>query len=147
MKLLIGRYPKGDNERKVNIRIDNYDLWDLGHTLALIVHPALVKFRENLLSTPMTDPSDGLETSIGNEPDFSEERWAYIIDEMIFAFDALAKDDWEDQYFDYIDVDLTGNLIDQLGKAKIDREGLIKHNARIDNGLRLFGKYFRGLWY
>jgi hypothetical protein len=29
---------------------------------------------------------------------------------------------------------------------KVDREGMTKHQDRIDNGLRLFGKYFSGLW-
>jgi hypothetical protein len=27
-----------------------------------------------------------------------------------------------------------------------DKEGYDKHSKRIDNGLRLFGKYYRGLW-
>ena len=29
---------------------------------------------------------------------------------------------------------------------KMDTEGLNKHRARMDNGLRLFGKYYSGLW-
>jgi hypothetical protein len=30
--------------------------------------------------------------------------------------------------------------------AKFDVEGYQAHSKRIDNGLRLFGKYYRGLW-
>ena len=37
-------------------------------------------------------------------------------------------------------------FMEQIGKTKIDTVGLNAHNARIDNGLRLFGKYFRTLW-
>jgi len=31
-------------------------------------------------------------------------------------------------------------------EGELDREGLKAHNDRIDNGLKLFGKYFRTLW-
>lgn len=146
MKLLIGRYPKGENERKVNIRIDNYDLWNLDHTLALVIHPALVKFRENLVATPATEGADGPEGVVDETGDFSEKRWEHIIDEMIFAFESLAKADWEEQYYDYGDVSETIDLINTFSAVKYDKEGWKKHNERIDNGLRLFGKYYRALW-
>jgi hypothetical protein len=29
---------------------------------------------------------------------------------------------------------------------KVDHNGMNKHNERINNGLRLFGKYYRNLW-
>ena len=28
----------------------------------------------------------------------------------------------------------------------VDREGIKAYNERINNGMRLFGKYYRGLW-
>jgi hypothetical protein len=44
------------------------------------------------------------------------ERWKWVLEEMIFAFDAILKnEDHED-------------------------------SERIDKGLKLFGKYYRGLW-
>lgn len=43
MKAYIGRYPKGDKERKISIRIDPWDVWNMDHTLALIIVPMLKK--------------------------------------------------------------------------------------------------------
>ena len=46
MRVFLGRYPRGEKERKVNIRIDNYDLWSMDHTLSLIILPMLKKLKE-----------------------------------------------------------------------------------------------------
>ena len=47
MKVLIGKYPKNSiRNRSSKVRIDKTDLWNLGDTLALIIHPALVKFQQ-----------------------------------------------------------------------------------------------------
>jgi len=41
----------------------------------------------------------------------------------------------------------SGKDIDKsIRNIKVDHKGLKAHNARIDNGLRLFGKYYRALW-
>ena len=42
-------------ERKVKIRIDNYDVWGMDHTLALIVHPMLLKLKEQKHGSPMVE--------------------------------------------------------------------------------------------
>jgi hypothetical protein len=47
------------------------------------------------------------------------------MDEMILSFERIVDDDWI---------------------ADVPSEDYIKEEERIDNGLRLFGKYFRGLW-
>jgi hypothetical protein len=72
--------------------------------------------------------------------------------------------DWEDQYLTGV-IDLVWKPVDKDGnevlkeEAKLyqmengpndthhwDKDGFMAHSARIDNGLRLFGKYYRGLW-
>lgn len=97
------------------------------------------------------------------------------MDEMIWAFEQLNKEDQgEDQFrvgkTDYLFQALDENdnpvgepeeignrtrnpnakyyqLIHGPGYTMIeDREGLKKHWERIDNGLRLFGSYYRALW-
>jgi hypothetical protein len=83
------------------------------------------------------------------------------MDEMIWAFEQLADDSWEEQYFsgksDIIwvpskELDAKGKPVTYEMKKgpgdtrKYDKKGYMKHSARIDNGLRLFGKYFRALW-
>jgi hypothetical protein len=43
-------------------------------------------------------------------------------------------------------VDWDKDINKSIRDIKVDRVGLKKHEQRIDNGLRLFGKYFRSLW-
>jgi hypothetical protein len=79
---------------------------------------------------------------------------------MIFAFEHLVDDKWEDAYHsgehDLIHVPCEW---DENGKPKLysmehgpnhtyklDYEGLRKVYDRMDNGFRLFGRYYRGLW-
>lgn len=138
MKVSIGKYPK-KGERKIKIQIDPWDTWNLDHTLALIILPALKQLKEQKPGAPDVDNEDVPEElrSDNHYPengtstdDHWHERWDYVIDEMIFSFDKLVNDDWEDEYF----------------TNGFNKEGYTKFNERIENGLRLFGKYFRGLW-
>ncbi|NDG31776.1 hypothetical protein EB118_17110 [bacterium] len=74
-----------------------------------------------------------------------EQRWDWVMDELIWTFEQCAMDDSTDQFFTYP----TGKFDkfeDRIAAIKVDREGLDAHTARIKNGLRLFGKYYRGLW-
>ena len=43
MKIKIGPYRKN---RAFNIHIDDFDVWSLDHTLACIIHPALIRLKE-----------------------------------------------------------------------------------------------------
>lgn len=86
-------------------------------------------------------------------------RWNWVLDEMIFAFESFGND-WEAKYYSgKFDMKSEACEWDENGKATLftmvpgpdhtsefDHEGMKKENDRIDNGLRLFGKYFRGLW-
>ncbi len=76
MKVKIGNYPKNPSkERKVSVEISGHDTFNLDHTLAYIIHPALLKFREKLVAYPC-------------HPAYlsSYEEWLEIIDCMIFSF-------------------------------------------------------------
>ena len=51
MKVKIGRWPKvGD--RKVDIKIESFDTWNLDSTLALIILPALIQLKETKHGIP-----------------------------------------------------------------------------------------------
>lgn len=93
-------------------------------------------------------------------------RFEWILDELIWTFTQLHPDtDWEDQYHSgehdtiWIKSDkMYPNPIS--GKSEhtyqmsnganhthvFDSEGHALHQARITNGLKLFGKYFQALW-
>jgi hypothetical protein len=74
-------------------------------------------------------------------------RWDYVMDEMIWAFEQIIDDNNDDRFYDHSEVDQNEPDINKRAKQlKVDREGLDAHNKRIENGLRLFGKYYRSLW-
>ena len=126
------------NKRKVDIRIDPYDTWSMDHTLALIIHPMLVQLKEKNHGYFSSDPEDvpsigeGQVTKDLMNDTFSIDRYNWIMDELIWTFDQIANYDDETFY------DKTTNTY--------DHEGSKKHTDRIENGLRLFGRYYRGLW-
>jgi hypothetical protein len=97
--------------------------------------------------------------------DNMHKRWEWVLSELIWTFEQLHNDtDWEAQYHTGVTdlvwkpVDKSGNEVPEEG-AKLylmqkgpndtsvfDNDGYTAHSKRIDNGLRLFGKYYRGLW-
>lgn len=67
------------------------------------------------------------------------------MDEMIWTFEQLADDDSTSKFYTH-PTEKFEKFEDRIAAIKVDREGLDAHEARIKNGLRLFGKYYRGLW-
>jgi hypothetical protein len=74
-------------------------------------------------------------------------RWAHVLDELIWTFEQLIdKDDWQDRYTKQTDIPHTGDMAFFGNKYEFDRDGMDLHQKAINNGLRLFGKYYYGLW-
>jgi hypothetical protein len=89
-------------------------------------------------------------------------RYEWVLDEMIWAFEQLQPDfDWEEQYRsgEHDIVWVPSEKLNAKGKPLAyemtkgpkdtyvcDYDAMQKHQERIDNGLRLFGKYYRTLW-
>jgi hypothetical protein len=146
------------------VKIDRYDTWDMDHTLSPIILPMLKQLKETKHGAPNVDDDDVPEelkstSASPKENDWDTDsnhfkRWDYIMDEMIWAFEQLVDGNWEDQYYtgesDYIFVkDDRGMSVMEKGPKHTqewDRDGWTKHHERIDNGLRLFGSYYRNLW-
>jgi hypothetical protein len=132
MKVKIGKYPK-TAARRVNVQIDDQDLWNADHTLALIIYPLLQKIVNAKHGSPAVDDEDVPEElrSTNSEPkEFDwdidsnwHSRWKWVLAEMTWAFGEIVDAEWE-----------------------LDNEAYEAHSAKIDNGLRLFGKYYRSLW-
>jgi hypothetical protein len=146
------------------IKIDRYDTWDMDKTLSPIILPMLKQLKVSKQGAPMVSDDDVPEelkstSALPKEDEWDTDsnhfkRWDYIMDEMIWAFEQLINDDWEDQYYtgesDY-QFEKRDDGLSELVKGpkhtqEWDREGWTKHHERIDNGLRLFGTYYRGLW-
>lgn len=122
-------------KRKVDIKLDRYDTWSMDHTLALIIHPMLIQLRDTnhgYFSVDVEDtPLEAGEPDENGSDSKEEERYNWVMEELIWTFDQLAhKDDFEQFYKDGV----------------WDMKARDENEKRISNGLRLFGKYYRGLW-
>ena len=132
-------------KRKVKIHIDEYDTWNMGHTLALIILPMLKQLHATKHGSPGVDDEDvpaELRSNVApavEEWDVDEnwhKRWDWVMEEMIWTFEQLANSDNNDaKFFDHSVFPMT-----------YDKEGHRAHNERIQRGTTLFGKYYNGLW-
>jgi hypothetical protein len=153
-----------------HIKIDYWDTWSMDYTLSPIILPLLKQLQATKHGSPFVDDEDVPEelksTSAPpkeNEWDIDDNhhaRWEYVLNEMIFAFEHKADDDWQEQYYsgthDIISVpcewDADGRpTLYQMKDGpnntwKCDWEGMQVVEARIQNGFRLFGRYFQNLW-
>jgi hypothetical protein len=126
-------------QRKIQVRIDPWDTWSMDHTLALIIHPMLVQLKAANHGYFSSDPEDAPSIGKGEELDYGGndtlalDRYNWIMDEMIWTFDTLKSDRDHELFFN-----------EETGMYNF--EGQKEHDERIQNGLRLFGKYFRALW-
>jgi hypothetical protein len=156
-------------QRKVQIRVDGYDIWNADHTLALIIVPVLKKLKEQKHGSSSVDDEDvpehlrstaaapltEEEKNTGHADKLWEARWEWVLDEMIWTFEQHADGNWEEQYYsgetDYNHVKVEGTEYYEFQKGpnhtfEVDRDGMQKHRARMDNGRRLFAKYYEALW-
>jgi len=175
MKINIGKYKKS-GEQNMRIVIDPYDTWNMDSTLAHIILPMLIQLRQTKQGSPMIDdedvphlPKKGISSNENNQYDlFSSDeqdelfwdqyhvRWEWVLSEMIFAFRSLVTDNWDEKYFTGESDIYWEKLDDGSGMREMkrgpndtfvwDKEGYFKEMDRIQNGFRLFGKYYMALW-
>ena len=157
------------------IKIDKYDTWNMDGTLSPIILPMLKQLNANKHGAPNVDDDDVPEELKSTSAPPKEnvwdtdanhfKRWDWAMGEMIWAFEQLQPDcDWEEQYasgecdWNFVPVDADGNEVPKGEHRysemrhgpnhtyKIDWEARNKHQERITNGLKLFGKYYQSLW-
>jgi hypothetical protein len=136
MKVYMGKYPNNARwynrwfnwypEQRVYVKIDKWDTWSMDSTLAHLCVPMLKQLRDTSHSAPFVDFEDRPAWLVGTLPknreitdEFHFESWDWVLGEMIFAFEAKLKDDYQHD---------------------------LEHSERIRNGFALFGKYFENLW-
>lgn len=145
------------------VKIDEYDLWDADHTLGKIILPMLKMLRESKEGAPNTDDEDVPEILRSTSaPEKEHEwdtdanhflRWDWILSEEIFAFESLFTDwalDFTSGVYDIKwvkgDGGLTEMTIGPNHTYETDYVGVAEYQKRIDNGFRLWGKYFQAHW-
>ena len=145
-----------NKQRKIKVKIHKYDTWSMDNTLAYIIHPMLIQLKATKHGAPNVDPEDVPEKLRPTEewkkaykgdgstdPDFFN-RWDWVLDEMIYAFESKTQEDDEEYFF--------GEWVEDKSKTlggsfkNVDWDGLKAHQARVANGFRLFGKYYQALW-
>ena len=152
------------------VKIDRYDTWSMDHTLADIVLPMLKQLKDSKHGAPYVDDADVPEelrstSAPAKENEWETDdnwvrRWDWVLDEMIFAFECKVDDSWQEAFssgeFDHKTVACAW---DANGKATMykwedgpnhtytcDYEGMKVVEERIQNGFRLFGRYYQNLW-
>ena len=156
------------------VRIDRWDTWSMDSTLALIVLPMLRQLKEDKHGAPNVEDEDVPEhlRSTAAAPKENEwdtdsnhfDRWDWVLDEMIFAFEMKRRDDWASDFhsgeidIQWIPVDRDNNPVDKKDARYYrmergprdtrvyDWEGMKRVQDRMTNGFRLFGKYYEALW-
>ena len=109
-------------KRKVKIQIDNYDVWSMDSTLALIIKPMLIKLKEQKHGVAWIDNADVPEELRDSDNGYSEAKYNWFLDELIWAFGFIVEDEYD-------------NVDEYVANTK-----------RADKAFILFGKYFRTLW-
>lgn len=156
------------------VKIDRWDTWNMDSTLSPIILPMLRQLKATKHGAPLVDDEDVPEhlRSTAAEPKENEwdtdsnhfDRWDWVMSEMIFAFECKVDDSWEDAFREgnidmiWVPVDADGNEVPRgehkyfrmdhgpNDTYKCDYEGMKLVQQRIDNGFRLFGKYYQALW-
>lgn len=142
--------------RREYVKIDNYDIWNLDHTLAQIALPALRLLREDQTGTPGVRAEDiptHLIVKAYNESQaehydekyppylYSESAWDWVLGEIIYALDQHTMDFPESRQ---------GRLFLSYERGDMSQSNwmiLTKSDGeRIQNGFVLFGKYFQNMW-
>ena len=165
MKVYIGPFKKNSDERKIDVRIDKYDTWNMESTLAFIVLPMLKQLKATKHGSPWLPEFDQTSNSAQYSFDFykegddlawekGHEHWNQILDKMLWSFEQI-NTDWESQFHSgehdiyFEEVEGSEYSVMKLGPNdthKFDSEGCVKFQQRMQEGFELFGKYYRDLW-
>lgn len=138
------------SERRVTVRIDKHDTWSMYSDLAVIILPLLKDLQSVKNGAPHVDDVDVPEYLRSttappkeNEWDLDDrwfDRWEYVLEEMIWAFQEIIYDndyDYEPNY----------HILPDGSYGEYQYDEAEEYNARLQNGTILFGKYFRNLWW
>ncbi len=176
MKVKISKYPKGAGHQKVNVEVERHDTYSMDHTLAYIIYPLLLQLKNTKHGVPgdfanvggasydSQESFDFYKDSHNEAFDEKCKEWEEILDKMIWSFEQLIIDNYDSIYhhgeskFEFVDTEpmlnpVTGKMevMHQMVDANpeehwYDYEGHMEHDRRIQEGLDLFGKYYRNLW-
>ena len=176
MKVNLGNYKKDGTRRvNVEIeKFDTYSL-DHTLALIILPALLQLKATKMGIPSEFAD-ADGADYDSQDSFDFYKDthkdafdeksrEWDQVLDKIIWSFQQIALEDYETKYhhgkpeYDWVKTDqqftnpLNGKVEDTFQMVDknptehwTDYEGMRKHEERIQEGLELFGKYYRNLW-
>lgn len=128
MKVNISKFPKKTTEeRKVSVQFHDHDFWNLDHTLALIIHPALIKFKKHRTGYASgLDPNTPCDGDGGCMKCKCPDIYVEYLDKMIWSFGEIVKN----------------SALTDKPKGMSYKE----YTDKVQEGLDLFAKYYMSLW-
>ena len=105
------------------------ELWNFDNTIAKWILPRLKSFKKDSIAFPADLDSP--------------EEWDEILDKMIWSFDYIVN---QDKYEDVLIEKYKDNEFDEDGHYRWIKDAK-ELSAKCQEGLDLFGKYFRALWW
>ena len=139
-------------QQRIERGFDDTECWNLESTIAGFVLPRLKHFKEHNNGYP------------GNDEIPTFEKWNEVLDKMIYAFNHIVNEDkYDDEKQNRHGVDFLemytfekqpdGSSI-MAKTPKYNEQAMenyrneqIEDMKKVDEGLQLFGKYFRNLWW
>lgn len=108
------------------MRLNEAELHDLYYTLAKIIHPALVQFKNSeRYSYPFS-------FTVLYDEEEARQRWEEAIDKMIWSFEQIVNE--TDYYFPSISADSE------------EWKNVAEYHSKLEEGFKLFGEYYTDLW-
>ena len=148
-------------KRTEKIHIDHYDVWNMAETLASIALPMLKELKRQKHGYSCSLPAyeyhadwqggqwcfDFYRESNELVDDATSKQWDEYMDKMIFAFQCICDENDEDKFWTG-EWDKTKEFLEDgwQGTREFDLKGYQEHQKKIQEGLDLFGKYYRNLW-
>jgi hypothetical protein len=156
------------------VKIDRWDTWSMDQSLGQIVLPMLRQLKSTSHGAPLVEDADvPHELKSSSAPPKEKEhgtdanhfkRWDWVLSEMIFAFESKLDTSWEDSFKSgeidmiFVPIDHAGNEVPKKDAKyfqwvdgpnntyECDFDGMKIVEGRIQNGFRLFGRYYQNLW-
>ena len=140
---LLGIDPDKNMEK---VRIDDWDTWNCDITVSIILYPLIKRYREKMCergSFPIIDMNedvpeflkiDGEEEEEANKRQM--EQWLWILDEVTWALDKHNRFD-----------EMIEDVFEGINNPDETEDKIGKEIDRMDNGMRLFGKYLKHMWW
>ena len=156
------------------VKIDRWDTWSMDQSLGQIVLPMLRQLKLTSHGAPHVDDADVPEELMSFSAPRKEKEhgtdanhfkgWDWALSEMIFAFESKLDASWQDAFRSgeidmiFVPIDQAGNEVPKKDAKhfqwadgpnntyECDYEGMKVVEDRIQNGFRLFGRYYQNLW-